>query len=49
VIVSHRPAPVLAADRVIVLEAGLVRASGAHPDLVERDVRYRRAFEASRV
>jgi ABC-type multidrug transport system fused ATPase/permease subunit len=41
VAIAHRLSTVVAADRIIVIEGGRVRAQGTHPELVERDELYR--------
>ncbi|HTW97393.1 MAG TPA: ABC transporter ATP-binding protein [Acidimicrobiales bacterium] len=40
IIVSHRPATIAAADRVVLLDGGTVVATGRHEDLVEGCPRY---------
>ncbi|MBB5113257.1 ABC-type multidrug transport system fused ATPase/permease subunit [Micromonospora echinospora] len=42
---AHRLSTVLDADRVVVLEAGRVRAVGTHESLIDRDDLYRRLAE----
>ncbi|MFJ8834349.1 ABC transporter ATP-binding protein [Micromonospora aurantiaca] len=42
---AHRLSTVLGADRVVVLEAGRVRAVGTHESLIDRDDLYRRLAE----
>lgn len=49
IIISHRLNPVLTADRVIVLDAGRVVASGRHAELLAREPRYRQMFVAAGV
>jgi ABC-type multidrug transport system fused ATPase/permease subunit len=41
IVVAHRLSTVVAADRLVVLEAGRVRATGTHEELVEADALYR--------
>lgn len=42
IIISHRPATIALADRVVVLEAGRVAAVGRHEDLLRTSRRYRK-------
>ncbi|MEU8663580.1 ABC transporter ATP-binding protein [Actinoplanes philippinensis] len=49
VTIAHRLSTVLDADRIIVLEDGLIRAQGAHADLYSSDDLYRRLVEALRI
>ncbi|MBU0937058.1 MAG: ABC transporter ATP-binding protein/permease [Spirochaetes bacterium] len=48
IIVSHRMTTLAAADRIIVLEDGLVSDSGTHEELVARPGLYRRVWEIQR-
>jgi ABC-type multidrug transport system fused ATPase/permease subunit len=41
VAIAHRLSTVVAADRILVIEGGRVRAQGTHEELVERDQLYR--------
>ncbi|MDR7280904.1 ABC transporter ATP-binding protein [Catenuloplanes atrovinosus] len=49
VTIAHRLSTVLDADRIVVLEAGRVRAQGTHAQLLETDDLYRRLVEALRI
>ncbi|GAA4632900.1 thiol reductant ABC exporter subunit CydC [Actinoallomurus vinaceus] len=49
VLVTHRLAPLAAADEVIVLDRGRIVQRGAHRDLVERHGPYRDLWEAERL
>ncbi|GAB3958378.1 hypothetical protein GCM10029978_003180 [Actinoallomurus acanthiterrae] len=49
VLVTHRLAPLAAADEVIVLDRGRIVQRGAHRDLVERRGPYRDLWEAERL
>ncbi len=40
--IAHRISTVIDADQIVVMEAGRVRATGVHQDLMERDELYRR-------
>lgn len=40
--IAHRISTVIDADKIVVMEAGRVRATGGHRDLMERDELYRR-------
>lgn len=42
VAIAHRISTVIDAEQIVVLEAGRVRATGAHQELMERDELYRR-------
>jgi ABC-type multidrug transport system fused ATPase/permease subunit len=44
-IIAHRLSTVTTADRIIVLERGLIRESGRHADLLARGGPYRRLFD----
>jgi ABC-type multidrug transport system fused ATPase/permease subunit len=39
--IAHRLSTVVAADRIVVLDGGRVRAQGTHAQLVEQDELYR--------
>jgi ABC-type multidrug transport system fused ATPase/permease subunit len=41
VAIAHRLSTVVAADRIVVLDGGRVRAQGTHRELVEGDALYR--------
>jgi ATP-binding cassette subfamily B protein len=45
-LIAHRASTVAMADRVLLLEAGRVVASGTHRDLLQRDPAYRRVLAA---
>ena len=45
VVVAHRLATVVEADQIVVMEAGRVRATGRHADLVTSDEVYRRLVQ----
>jgi ATP-binding cassette subfamily B protein/ATP-binding cassette subfamily C protein len=40
-VIAHRLSTVTAADRIVVLEAGRVRAAGSHAELLDRVALYR--------
>lgn len=44
-VAAHRLSTVTCADRILVLEDGVLRASGTHDELVESDDLYRRLAE----
>ena len=46
VVVTHRLAPLAAADEVLVVAGGRIAARGTHADLLERDPGYREALAA---
>ena len=45
VIIAHRLSTVLAADRIVVIEAGRIVDRGTHEDLLSRDGPFRRLFD----
>src|ERR1700733_6483894 len=45
VVVSHRPATILWADRILVVENGAIADSGKHPELMDRCEAYRRIWQ----
>lgn len=49
VTIAHRLSTVIDADRIIVLDAGRIRAQGTHRDLLESDTLYRSLVEALRI
>lgn len=49
VTVAHRLSTILDADRILVMEAGRVRAAGTHPELLETDELYRDLVAALRI
>ena len=46
IVIAHRLATVIAADRIFVIEDGRVADNGTHSELLERDGVYRRLFES---
>jgi len=42
---SHRIAPIMRADKIIVIEDGKIMAVGKHEELLERNEYYRWLFE----
>ncbi|MFQ5667004.1 MAG: ABC transporter ATP-binding protein [Candidatus Binatia bacterium] len=44
-IIAHRLPSVMNADRIVVIEAGMIREVGAHPELLARSSIYRRLYE----
>ena len=46
VVVSHRPATILWADRILVVEDGAIVDSGKHPELLVRCEAYRRIWQS---
>ncbi len=47
-VVAHRPSTVLLADRVALLEDGVISALGTHRELLAREPRYRELMSAAR-
>lgn len=45
VVVSHRPATILWADRILVVENGAIADSGKHPELMDRCEAYRKIWQ----
>jgi ABC-type multidrug transport system fused ATPase/permease subunit len=45
VVVSHRPATILWADRILVVENGAIADSGKHPELIDRCEAYRKIWQ----
>ncbi len=43
-VIAHRLSTILAADQIVVMEAGRVRAVGAHAELLEKDALYARLY-----
>lgn len=48
-VIAHRLSTVLAADRIAVLDGGVIAASGRHADLLETSAVYRRLVETQLV
>jgi ATP-binding cassette subfamily B protein len=46
IVIAHRPATIALADSVAFLDAGRVRATGAHEELLRTDARYREVLAA---
>ena len=46
-IVAHRPSTVLLADRVALLDGGVIAAVGTHRELLDREPRYRHLMSAA--
>jgi ATP-binding cassette subfamily B protein len=49
IIVSHRLKSIEKANRIVVMDAGKVDASGTHEELLEKSALYRRLIEKSRM
>jgi ABC-type multidrug transport system fused ATPase/permease subunit len=45
VVVSHRPATILWADRILVVENGAIADAGKHPELIDRCDAYRKIWQ----
>jgi subfamily B ATP-binding cassette protein MsbA len=45
VVIAHRMSTILNADRILVLSAGAIVASGTHPQLLENDPTYQRLYQ----
>jgi ABC-type multidrug transport system fused ATPase/permease subunit len=45
VVVSHRPATILWADQILVVENGAIADSGKHPELMDRCEAYRKIWQ----
>jgi ABC-type multidrug transport system fused ATPase/permease subunit len=45
IVVSHRPATILWADRILVVENGVIADSGKHPELLDRCEAYRKIWQ----
>jgi ABC-type multidrug transport system fused ATPase/permease subunit len=45
VVISHRPATILWADRILVAENGAIAGSGKHRELIERCEAYRKIWQ----
>jgi ATP-binding cassette subfamily B protein len=45
IVISHRPATILWADRILVVENGAIADSGKHPELIDRCEAYRRIWK----
>jgi ATP-binding cassette, subfamily B, bacterial MsbA len=46
IVVAHRLQTIIGADRIFVIEAGVVVESGSHAELIARDGAYRSFFAA---
>jgi ABC-type transport system involved in Fe-S cluster assembly fused permease/ATPase subunit len=46
VVIAHRLSTVIGADKILVLEAGQIVESGAHPELLSQNGRYALMWEA---
>ncbi len=44
-VIAHRLSTIMHADKIVVLEGGMVRAVGRHGDLVEQDSLYQRLYQ----
>jgi ATP-binding cassette, subfamily B, bacterial len=47
IVIAHRPATIALADRVVLVDAGRVRAEGTHESLLASDNRYRQVLAAA--
>ena len=47
IVIAHRPATIALADRVVLIDDGVVAAQGTHAELLTRSVRYREVLAAA--
>jgi ATP-binding cassette subfamily B protein len=46
IVIAHRPATIALADRVVLIDEGMVAATGTHDELLATSARYRSVLSA---